>query len=170
MDLFNVPNLSVLEGCGPVLRLGSDVVKPQMRSRTVARSDTLCRPQCRQTRLQYQHHTSCIGSGGHSTHSQQRRRCTRFRVVTHWLLQRRARRVSESHHRQAATGAKPRRPLRHRNMEIRPRTDATNFTGSACRSGSSSSSVSWCSVACVTQFRGTCQTSARRSRGPPNVI
>ena len=28
---------------------------------------------------------------------------SRFRVVAHWLLQRRARRVSESHHRQAAT-------------------------------------------------------------------
>ena len=34
-------NLSVLQGCGPVLRLGSDVVERTHRLRTVTRSDTL---------------------------------------------------------------------------------------------------------------------------------
>ena len=46
----------------------------------------------------------------------------------------------------------------------------TNFTGSACRIESSSSSEPWCSVTFITQLCSTCPTSARRSPTPPLVV
>ena len=98
------------------------------RSCTVTRSDTLCRPHSRQTRLQYQRVLLLLATPAPSGLAITRLQVSsdagsRFHVVTHWLLQRCACRVSESHHSQPATDTQRRGPCRHRNIEIRPWTD-----------------------------------------------
>ena len=111
-------NLSVLQGCDPVLRLGSDVVEPtdhaQLLEVTLSADLTLDR------------HVSSTSTRCFYWLSQLRRvrRSLDSKLAaTHWLLQRRDRRVSESYNRQAATGAQRCGSCRHRNTEVRPRTD-----------------------------------------------
>jgi len=59
-------NLSVLQGCGPALQLGSDVVEPctdhaQLLKVTLS---ALCRPHSRQTRLQCQRSLLLLATSG----------------------------------------------------------------------------------------------------------